>query len=55
MRFLRCLPVVWVSIENLTNLVFSPRTLLSGGLLDLGGHANTDQTVVGLELLHGLV
>lgn len=55
MRFLRCLPVVWVSIENLTSLEFPPRTLLSGGLLDLGGHANTDQTVVGLELLHGLV
>jgi hypothetical protein len=30
-------------------------TLLSGRLLDLGGHANTDKTVVGLELLHGLV
>lgn len=30
------------------------RTLLSAGLLDLGGEANTDQTVVGLELLHGL-
>jgi hypothetical protein len=30
-------------------------TLLSGRLLDLGGHANTDKTVVGLKLLHGLV
>ena len=30
-------------------------TLLSRGLLDLGGHANADKTVVGLELLHGLV
>ena len=30
-------------------------TLLSGRLLDLGGHANTDKTVVRLELLHGLV
>jgi hypothetical protein len=33
----------------------SKHTLLSGRLLDLGGHANTDKTVVGLELLHGLV
>lgn len=30
------------------------RTLLSGSLLDLGGLANTDESVVGLELLHGL-
>lgn len=30
------------------------RTLLPGGLLDLGGHAVPDQPVVGLELLHGL-
>lgn len=30
------------------------RTLLPAGLLDLGGHADTDQPVVGLELLHGL-
>lgn len=30
------------------------RTLLSAGLLDLLGQANTDQAVVGLELLHGL-
>ena len=29
-------------------------TLLSGGLLDLLGQANTDEAVVGLELLHGL-
>ena len=31
-----------------------PLTLLPAGLLDLGGHADTDQTVAGLELLHGL-
>jgi len=31
-----------------------PRTLLSAGALGLGGHANADQAVVGLELLHGL-
>ena len=30
------------------------RTLLSAGLLDLGGLAVSDQSVVGLELLHGL-
>jgi hypothetical protein len=30
------------------------RTLLSAGTLGLGGHANTDQTVRGLKLLHGL-
>jgi len=30
------------------------RTLLSAGLLDLAGKANTDESVVGLELLHGL-
>jgi hypothetical protein len=30
------------------------RTLLSAGLLDLGGLAVTDESVVGLELLHGL-
>lgn len=29
------------------------RTLLSAGTLSLGGHANTDQAVGGLELLHG--
>ena len=29
-------------------------TLLSAGLLDLGGEADTDQAVVRLELLHGL-
>lgn len=28
---------------------------MSGSLLDLGGHANADESVVGLELLHGLV
>lgn len=28
---------------------------MSGGLLDLVGHADADKTVVGLELLHGLV
>lgn len=27
---------------------------MSGGLLDLAGHANADESVVGLELLHGL-
>lgn len=32
----------------------SRRTLLPGGLLDLGGHAVADQPVVGLELLHRL-
>lgn len=32
----------------------SVHTLLSGSLLDLLGHANTDKAVVGLELLHGL-
>lgn len=30
------------------------RTLLSAGLLDLGAKADTDETVEGLELLHGL-
>jgi hypothetical protein len=30
------------------------RTLLPGGLLDLGGHAVSDEPVAGLELLHGL-
>lgn len=30
------------------------RTLLSAGLLDLVGEADTDQAVVRLELLHGL-
>jgi hypothetical protein len=30
------------------------RTLLSAGLLDLGGLAVTDEPVVGLELLHRL-
>lgn len=30
------------------------RTLLAGGLLDLGGGTNADQTVGGLELLQGL-
>lgn len=29
-------------------------TLLARSLLDLGGKADTDKTVVGLELLHGL-
>ena len=29
------------------------RTLLSAGTLSLGSHANTDQAVGGLELLHG--
>lgn len=33
----------------------SVRTLLPAGLLDLVGHADTDQPVVRLELLHGLV
>lgn len=56
MRFLRCLPVMvceyLIAGECQGN---RKRTLLSRGLLDLGGHANTDKTVVGLELLHGLV
>jgi hypothetical protein len=30
------------------------RTLLAGGLLDLVGDTDTDETVVGLELLQGL-
>lgn len=30
------------------------RTLLSGSTLGLGGKTDTDQSVVGLELLHGL-
>lgn len=30
-------------------------TLLPAGLLDLVGHADADQSVVRLELLHGLV
>ena len=30
------------------------RTLLSAGTLGLGGHANSDEPVLGLELLHGL-
>ena len=32
----------------------SRRTLLSAGTLDLGSKANTDQSVLRLELLHGL-
>lgn len=32
----------------------SPHTLLLGGTLGLGGLADTDQAVAGLELLHGL-
>jgi hypothetical protein len=35
-------------------MLFSKRTLLSAGLLDLGGLAVADEPVVGLELLHGL-
>jgi hypothetical protein len=35
-------------------MLFSKRTLLSAGLLDLGSLAVTDESVVGLELLHGL-
>ena len=35
--------------------VYGGRTLLPGSLLDLVGHADTDEAVVGLELLHGLV
>ena len=35
-------------------MLFSKRTLLSAGLLDLGGLAVTDEPVVGLELLHRL-
>lgn len=31
-----------------------PPTLLSAGLLDLGGETNADQSVVWLELLHSL-
>lgn len=30
------------------------RTLLSAGTLGLGGHAHSDKSVLGLELLHGL-
>lgn len=30
------------------------RTLLPGGLLDLSGHAVSDEPVAGLKLLHGL-
>lgn len=60
--FLRCLPVPMrqYSVRILAYLLqcSSPmvgHTLLSAGLLDLGGLAVTDEPVVGLELLHGLV
>lgn len=59
--FLRCLPVsVCQYTVFASSLIFqcsSPvieRTLLSAGLLDLGGLAVTDEPVVGLELLHRL-
>lgn len=42
------------SAAQLLAAVLALLALLSGGLLDLVGVANTDQSVVGLELLHGL-
>lgn len=39
---------------ELLRTVLALLALLAGGLLDLGGVADTDQSVVGLELLHGL-
>lgn len=59
--FLRCLPV-WGKKNGQLKVLFGSRgsvgrgkrTLLSAGLLDLGGLANADQSVVGLELLHRL-
>lgn len=53
-RFLRCLPVVErVSGGEQQRGVERP-TLLSAGTLGLGGEANTDESVVGLKLLHRL-
>ena len=39
---------------ELLGAVLALLALLSGGLLDLAGVADADQSVVGLELLHGL-
>jgi hypothetical protein len=60
--FLRCLPRFHHVSITLTAPKDTPqvrqgenrRTLLSAGLLDLCGLANTDQSVVGLKLLQGL-
>lgn len=35
-------------------MIMVKRTLLSGGTLGLGGETNPHQSVLGLELLHGL-
>lgn len=63
---MRCLPVhpcvsapfhhaLSDSLSVCVSNVEGVHTLLPGGLLDLGGHADTDEPVVGLELLHRLV
>jgi hypothetical protein len=58
--FLRCLPVLMVSIilyqipAPKSSVVMPERTLLSAGLLNLRGNTDTDQSVVGLELLQCL-
>lgn len=46
-----CIPGI---VHRSFGLSAGRRTLLAGGLLDLGGHAVADQAVVRLELLHGL-
>ena len=43
------------TVIDATGHVLQRHTLLSAGLLNLVGHADTDETVVRLELLHGLV
>lgn len=53
-RFLRCLPVCFVSIPCPPTGRKQGRTLLSAGTLGLGGHADPDEAVLGLELLQGL-
>lgn len=51
--FLRCLPVVQ-RVSDVTERRRERPTLLSAGTLGLGGEANTDESVVGLKLLHRL-
>lgn len=58
-RFLRCLPICGgkenVSVPPCSSSYSEYKhTLLSAGLLDLGGKTNADESVVRLELLHGL-
>lgn len=52
--FLRCFPIAHQHPSRIPRSVVL-RTLLPGGLLDLGGVTVTDKAVVGLELLESLV